>query len=260
MFGARASEIAPRFDIVKGARVDAAPPAAAVPTPPPFAPTRAASWSPVPAAGQTAAVEQYRRLAGALIQGQVEHGIKVVMVTSSLAAEGKSLTAANLALTLSRSYQRETLLIDADQRAPSLHEIFHVDNTRGLSDCLSSPDGSRAATLQLFSGLTLMTAGRPTSDPMGGLTSARLQQLIAEAAAAFDFVIIDTPPVTLVPDASLMVALVDAAVLVIAAGSTQYETIERAVKTLGRDKILGTVLNRADRASAAYYGYGYPRT
>jgi capsular exopolysaccharide synthesis family protein len=257
-------DAASRFDVVAGGRRDAP---AVVPSPAPhavspFAPARAASWSPVPAPGQAVAVEQYRKLAAALIRAQVEQGIKAVLISSAVAGEGKSLTVANLAVTLSRSYHRQTLIIDADERAPSQHEIFRVENARGLSDWVRGRDGTAAATVQLFPGLSLLTAGRPTTDPMAGLTSARMKELLKEASAAFDFVLVDAPPATLVPDAGLLAPLVDASVLVIRAGSTPHAAVERAIAALGRERILGTVLNRADKSSTGSYGYGYgyPRT
>jgi capsular exopolysaccharide synthesis family protein len=218
---------------------------------------RPVAWSPVAAPNHGAAVEQYRRLAAALIRAQAEHGAKVFMVTSSVAGEGKSLTASNLAVTLSRSYLRRTLVIDADQRDPSQHQIFRVDNRVGLTDYLRSPGDDPAGTVELFQGLTLLPAGRPTHDPMGGLTSRRMKQLIADAAAAFDFVIVDTPPATLIPDASLLAPLVDAVVLVIAAGVTQFEAIDQAIATVGRNRILGTVLNKASDPLFGRAGYGY---
>jgi capsular exopolysaccharide synthesis family protein len=238
------------------------PPVPDPPVPSAFAARRQVSWSPVSASGQSAGVEQYRRLAAALIHAHVEHGIKVVMITSSVCGEGKSLTAANLAVTLARSYTRSTLLIDADQRDPSQHTIFNVENSGGLSDYLRGRRGTQTTTVQLLPGLTLLPAGPATSDPMGGLTSERMKQLISDAATSFDCVIVDTPPATLVPDASILAPIVDATVLVIAAGSTPYDAVERAVAAVGRERILGAVLNRADDASlGAYgYGYGYPST
>jgi len=236
------------------ARRDAPAPRAPEPR---FAGSRQVSWSPVAARGQTVAVEQYRRLAASLVHAQVEQGVTVVMITSSVAREGKSLTAANLAVTLAQSYERNTLLIDADQRDPSQHHIFHVDNARGLSDFLRAPEGGPVATLRVMPNLTLLPAGRPTSDPMRGLTSPQMGQLLADAAKSFDFVIIDTPPASLIPDANLLAPQVDAVILVIAAGSTQFDAIESAIEAVGRDRILGTVLNRADKKSFGRYGYGY---
>jgi Mrp family chromosome partitioning ATPase len=148
------------------------------------------------------------------------------------------------------------LIIDADQRAPSQHAIFRVANARGLTDHLRGEDGP-APIIHLQDGLTLLPAGRPTNDPVGGLTSARMKRVMADASATFDFTLIDTPPAALVPDASLLSAIVDAAILVIAAGSTPFEMIQRTVAGFGKERILGTVLNRAEQTSSGRYGYGY---
>lgn len=248
-----------RFDVVQGGRSDSAPSASPAPAVSLRASARASSWTPEPVHRQAAAIEQYRRLAAQLIQAGVDHGVKVVMIASAVRGEGKSLTSANLAVTLARSYQRETLLIDADPRSPTQHHIFRVDNTRGLTDWVHGGPDTTPATIQVMPSLTLMTAGRPTMDPMAGLSSARMKALIAEAKGAFDIVLIDTPPVTQVPDASVLVPLVDTALLVIKAGATPHATIEQAVNALGRERILGTVLNRADNTTSAgryWHGHG----
>ncbi len=253
-------EHAGRFDVVRGGRTGEAPAAAPVPAVSLRTPSRSSSWTPEPVHRQAAAVEQYRRLAAQLIQAREERGVTVVMIASAVRGEGKSLTSANLAVTLARSYQRETLLIDADPRAPTQHEIFRVDNTSGLTDWISGMSPSTPPTIRVMPSLTLMTAGRPTMDPMAGLSSARMKALIAEAKATFDIVLIDTPPVTQVPDAGVLVPLVDTAVLVIKAGATPHATIVQAVNVLGRERILGTILNRADSTtSAGRYWHGHGR-
>jgi len=251
---------ASRLDVVQGGRSESAPAAPARPAVSLRSSARSVSWSPEPVHRQSAAVEQYRRLAAQLIQAGVEQGVKVVMIASAVRGEGKSLTAANLAVTLARSYQRDTLLIDADQRSPMQHDIFRVENTRGLCDWLRAGYDAPASTIQVMPSLTLMPAGHPTMDPMAGLSSSRMKSLIAEAKASFDFVVIDSPPATLVPDAGVLVSLVDTTVLVIRAGSTPHASVEQAVAALGRERILGTVLNCADATtSAGRYWYGHGR-
>ena len=129
-----------------------------------------------------------------------------------------------------------------------------------ISGWLHAGPETAAATIQLMPSLTLLTAGRPTMDPMAGLTSVRMKSLISDAKTAFDFVVIDSPPATLVPDAGVLVALADTTVLVIRAGSTPHASVAQAVGALGRDRILGTVLNRADKhTSAGRYWYGHGR-
>jgi capsular exopolysaccharide synthesis family protein len=204
-------------------------------------------------------VEQYRKLAGVLHHAQLEKNLKVVMVTSAMAGEGKTLTSTNLALTFSESYHRSVLLIDADLRRPTLHETFQVPNVSGLGDGLRSDKEQKLSLVQVSPRLTLLTAGRPDPDPMSGLTSDRMKRVIEEAASRFDWVIIDTPPVGLLPDARLLAAMADATLLVIRATKTPYAMVRRAIEAIGRDRIFGVVLNRAEdgvgTGSYSYYNY-----
>jgi capsular exopolysaccharide synthesis family protein len=208
-------------------------------------------------------VEQYRRLAATLHHAQSERGIKVVMVASALAGEGKTLTAANLALTLSESYRRRVLIIDADLRRPTLHEVFEAPYISGLSDGLAGDVDRRMSILQISSHLALLPAGRPSRDPMSALTSDRMRRLLAEAREKFDWVILDTPPVGLLTDANLLSAMVDGAVFVISAGRTPFALLQKSVEAIGRDRVLGVVLNRAAQAAVPggyytdYYGQNH---
>jgi protein-tyrosine kinase len=200
--------------------------------------------------------EQYRRLAATLHHQQAATGLKVVMIASAVMGEGKTLTAANLALTLSESYQRTVLLIDADLRRPSLNTVFGMNGAPGLAEGLTSRQEQKLVLHQISSWLSILPAGKPSSDPMAGLTSGRMRRVIDEARASFDWVIVDTPPVGLLTDANLLAAMVDGAVLVVHAGSTPYDLVKRAVEAIGTDRMLGVVLNRAE-ARAQPYGYGY---
>ena len=205
------------------------------------------------------AVEQYRRLAATLHQLQAERGIKTLMITSAVPREGKTLTATNLALTLSESYGLKVLLIDADLRRPSVHEIFKLPNTAGLSDGLKHDKAMQF--VEVSSCLTMLPAGRSTSDPMAQLTSNRMKALVKDSASRYDWVILDTPPIGLLPDAQLLTGLADGAIVVIGAGSTPYTLVERVVNELGTENIIGTVLNRIEEGSVRgndylrdYYG------
>jgi protein-tyrosine kinase len=207
--------------------------------------------------------EQFRRLAATLHHAQLVNGLKVVMVTSARPGDGKSLTAANLALTLSESYRREVLLIDADLRRPSLHTVFGVPNVAGLSDGLLLDEDERLAAVKITSTLTLLPAGRPVQDPMGGLTSQRMRKILEEAAARFEWVILDTVPVGLLADASILAGMVDGALLVIRAGETPHGTLAKAVDVLTREKIIGVVLNGTEQPStdpklSKYYSGAVP--
>jgi capsular exopolysaccharide synthesis family protein len=200
-------------------------------------------------------VEQYRRLAATLHHAQGSRGLKIVMIASAMSSEGKSLTAANLAMTLSESYRRRVLLVDADLRRPSLHRLFQLANLTGLSDGLRAAGTSTLPVTQLTEGLAVLTAGQPDADPMGSLTSDRMRQVLQEASESYDWVVLDTPPVALMPDANLLAAMVEGAVLVVRAGVTPYQLVQRAIEAIGRDRIVGVVLNGADRRLAQDYYY-----
>jgi capsular exopolysaccharide synthesis family protein len=213
---------------------------------------------------QPVAVEQYRRLAAILHHAQKERGIRRVLVASALAEEGKTLTATNLALTLSESYRKRVLLVDADLRRPGVNIAFGIAKQAGLSESLADAVPRKLSIVQLSPTLSVLPAGHPNQDPMHGLTSLRMAQILEEAATMFDWVIIDSPPVGILPDAKLLARMVDNVLLVVAAAKTPYGAIQRAADALGRDRILGVVLNRVDPDSATpganqyyrYYTYG----
>jgi Mrp family chromosome partitioning ATPase len=109
--------------------------------------------------------------------------------------------------------------------------------------------------VQVSPNLAVLPAGQTGSDPMAELSSERMRALIHAAAARFDWVLMDTPPVCLLPDAQLVALVSDAVLLVIAAKTTPYRFVERAIAELGSDRIIGTVLNRVN--GSAFEGKGY---
>ncbi len=201
--------------------------------------------------------EQYNKLVAAVHQSQLERSIKVVMITSAVPHEGKTLTAGNLALTLSESYERRVLLIDADLRHPTVHACFGAPNARGLSDSLAGH--GPLPLIQVASRLWILPAGRASGDPMKTLTSDRMRMLIDDARAEFDWVLVDTPPIGLLPDAGLLASMADATLFVVLAGQTPYDLIQRAAEAVGADRILGVVLNAMSEheVPAGYYGDYY---
>jgi protein-tyrosine kinase len=192
--------------------------------------------------------EQYRRLGATLHRLQGESGIKSLMVSSAVPQEGKTLTVTNLALTLSESYNRRVLLIDADLRRPTIHESFGLSNATGLADAIR--DGAeQLPMIEVSPHLTVLTAGRiNTTAPMAELTSERLPALIKQVSSRFDWVLLDTPPTAALPDARLIARVVDAILFVIGVGVAPYEAVQRAIAELG-DQVIGTVLNRVDERS-----------
>jgi protein-tyrosine kinase len=203
--------------------------------------------------------EQYRRLAATLHHAQIVNNTKILMVTSASPSDGKTLTSTNLALTLSESYRREVLLIDADLRRPSLHEVFRVPNVAGLNDGLKAPTDCKLSVLKITETLTLLPAGAPDPDPMSGLSSPRMGEILRQAASRFDWVIVDTAPVGLLTDANLLTVNVDGVLLVVRAHQTPHAAVMRSVEAIGRNRILGVVLNAmTPTGDHHYYGYSRP--
>lgn len=201
--------------------------------------------------GDPGLIEQFTRLAATLYHAQADNGLRSVMVTSALPGDGKTMTAVNLALVLSESYHKQVLLIDADLRHPSIAKLGV--GGAGLSEGLAAKHDQKLTLTAITPRLTLLPAGRPVPDPISLLTSTRMRRIVTEATERFDWVIVDAPPMGPVTDANLLAAMVDGTLLVVRAGTTQYPAVQKAVEGIGRERLLGVVLNGADVAP----GHGY---
>ena len=204
-------------------------------------------------------LDQLRSLAASLHQARPGRELKVIAVTSSVSGEGKTLLAANLALTLSRSYMRQVLMIDADMRRPNLHRLFGVSSQEGLHTALDSVrEGRPVAVQEVAPRLALIPAGKPVRDPISVLASDAMQRMMSGATTAFDWVMIDTPPVGMLPDVSLLSSLSDAVLLVVESGRVRYDLVQRTVESVGADRIFGVVLNKVPESDiVAAYGMHY---
>jgi capsular exopolysaccharide synthesis family protein len=192
-------------------------------------------------------VEQFRRLGAALHEAQLEKSLKTVMVTSATPGDGKTLTVVNLALTLSESYGRRVLLIDGDLRRPSIHSMLGLPNGNGLADVLRT--GSDATFLEVSEKLSILTAGSLHENTPAGLSSDRMTSLLRRAVLSFDWVLLDSPPAAVISDAQILAQLVQGVIFVIRAGATPYPMIEKALADLGRERVIGTVLNGTTEAA-----------
>ncbi|MFB3778144.1 MAG: GumC family protein [Bryobacteraceae bacterium] len=173
-----------------------------------------------------------------------------IVVTSALPAEGKTTVACNLALALTE-ISRRVLLVDADMRAPRLHELFSVENDRGLSDLLSASSPVEASSAQSLirstevPGLWVLPSGPGVEQSSPLLQAARMEEVLPLLRRHFDNVIVDAPPSLLFADARILARAADGVVLVVRANRTSLESVASAAQRLQSENIpiLGTILN-----------------
>lgn len=211
-------------------------------------------------APKSAAAECCRAIRTNLLFMSPERPLKSILVTSAGPRDGKTTTAASLAVTMAESGNR-VLLVDADLRRPRVHTAFKVPNGAGLSSLvLGEGTLEGLAKSSGVPNLSLLTCGPVPPNPAELLHTQAFKALLAEMTSKFDRVIIDSPPVGAVADSVVMSTLVDGTVLVVKSGSTSRDLARRTVRALRsvKARIFGAVLNDVDlqdRQSGGYYYY-----
>jgi protein-tyrosine kinase len=207
------------------------------------------------------AAEQYRSLRTRLKRVESGRTLRTIVITSPSIGDGKSLTAANLSLTMAQEFQHRVLLIDADLRRPTVHRLFGLADGPGLSDVLMSGAELDQALVSLPDHhLTVLPAGMPPTHPAELLGSATMRRVLDTLRQRFDRILIDMPPVAPLADLHIVVPMVDGLLMIVRAGITPKPAIERALSGLDQSKVLGLVLNEVggEGADGEYYqGYGY---
>jgi capsular exopolysaccharide synthesis family protein len=208
---------------------------------------------------------EFRRLLHNINGAVPEKKAKIVMVTSSLLAEGKSTVVSFLALTAARQKHRKTLLIDCDLRRPTLHRLFSVPRDGGIVEAVL--DGKKIKDVikrTAEPNLDIITAGVAVSQPSEIFESGHIRELLDEARFYYELILVDCAPILPVSDPMLLAPEVDGVLLIIKAGSTQREIAKRASGVLKneRSRFLGVVLNNISNVlpyyySDSYYGYEY---
>lgn len=207
------------------------------------------------------ASEAYRMMRTNLFYASVDDPPKVVVITSAGPGEGKSTTAANLGVSLSEA-GKQTLVVDCDLRKPMLHNYFETRNMTGLVDILTMEREPQQVWHEPMLKLKLITAGPPPLNPAELLGSQRFASFLKQARKEFDYVLVDTPPVTVVTDSAIVGALGDGVLLIIDAQGTRKNMLRQAVRDLEGvgAKVLGTILNNTVPSRGEYATYGYTRT
>ncbi len=202
---------------------------------------------------------EFRRLTRKIARSG--HGApKSILVTSTNRGEGKTTTAASLAITLARHHAGTTVLIDCDLRKPRIHRVMEVDNSTGLSNALlrgnlEESDVKATALPNLF----VLPAGSEREEPTRLVETFPDSRLMSELLSRFDHVIIDSAPNVAVPDALFIGARADAVVLVVKAGATPREVVIRGLELQRdeKDNVIGVVVNNFEHVLPYYYDYKY---
>jgi len=212
---------------------------------------------------QSFEAEQFKILRTNLLFPSSGKSPRTIMVTSAVPDEGKSMIAANLAVSIAQGIQEYVLLIDCDIRRPCIHTQFGFGNVPGLSDHLSK--GIPVSSLLLktkVNKLSILPGGTLRHNPSELVSSQQMSRLLQEVKYRYSdrFIVIDSPPPKLTAEASALSRQVDGVLLVIEYGRTSREMVSDLANTIGKDKIIGIVFNKLDMRFADYYGLGKYKT
>jgi receptor protein-tyrosine kinase/non-specific protein-tyrosine kinase len=202
-------------------------------------------------APSSSAAEQYRSLRSRI--AQATHSPRVIQITSPGHNDGKTVTSLNLALTMAQEFQRRVLVVDADLRRPTVHQLLGLPPGPGLVELLTGRVPLAEALLELPDyHLTVLRAGSSYDHPAEMLGSAPMRRLMDTLRTEFDRIVIDSAP-AIVADPGAVAALTDGVVLVVREGVTSRPAIARAVSSLGpTTRLLGMVFNESSATPPAY--------
>lgn len=201
--------------------------------------------------------EQFRTIRTNLQFSSVDESLQVILITSPEPGAGKSLTAANLAVTYAQQ-GKKVLLVDADMRIPTIHYTFRLDNLRGLSTILVGECTLEDAIANSdVDHLDLISCGPIPPNPAELLASNQMAKVLSDARKLYDIIILDTPPVLASADAQILTTIVDGTLLVIRSKYTKYDACKKAKELLetSNAKLLGVILNDVDKKKCANYYY-----
>lgn len=202
--------------------------------------------------------EQFRTIRTNVQFSMVDEELRTLVVTSAAPSAGKSTVAANLASTFA-SKEKRVLLVDTDLRKPTVHKLFKLRNTVGVTSLLANPDVAlqEAVVPTAVDGLFVLPSGPVPPNPSELLGSKRMDALLEEMKKHFDLIVFDTPPLIAVTDAQVMASKVDGTLFVIHTGVGKKEEALKAKELLELvgANVLGAVLNHVPQTEDNYYYY-----
>lgn len=207
--------------------------------------------------------EEYRSLRTNLRYSGIENSGAALLITSANPGEGKTTTAANLAIAVAQAGKR-VVLVDADLRRPGVNRIFDLENQEGLTSLFLDQPLLLEDVLQdtVLPGLKILTAGDQPPNPAEILESRRMTEILQQLRQQFEMVIVDSPPALVVADASILASRCSGAMVIVDSGRTRTEAARKVTEVLTHSqvKLLGVVLNRVRGRGRGYYRhyYNYP--
>lgn len=205
--------------------------------------------------------EKFRALVHRLRRLRVDRPLRRILISSAIPKEGKTFVAVNTALTLAASGNR-VALVDIDMRQSGLNLLLNLPPAAGLADYLEGRTDLRSAFRILEpSGVYLVAAGQPTTNPVELLQSERMKEFVFAVQHGFDWCVFDAPPLNPVIDAHCVATLADAVLLVVRPGYTPKPALEQALAAAEGFPFAGLVLNASDDSDQQhYYSYYYSRS
>ena len=204
--------------------------------------------------------EAYQKFLANIEYVNVDKEYKVIHITSTLQREGKSTFLSNVAYLLSQK-KYKVIVVDLDLRKPKVHEVFDVENIKGVTDILTGRvELNEAIKINKDLGFDVITSGERTSAVVNLIESNKMKELIEKLKNKYDYVLIDSPPVINVSDALYISKLADAVLFIIAQNQTKRKLVKEAVSMLRQNNvnIIGSVITQVDLKKNNYgYGYGY---
>lgn len=203
--------------------------------------------------------EKFRALATRLMHLRKQRELSSLQVTSSVIDEGKSLVAANLAVTLAKYLHFKTLLLEGDLHRPMLASLFGLSELPGLGQWWSRRDQDLTHFLLRFSGLPLwfLAAGEAQDQPSEVLNSVRFEESFTELTSRFEWIVVDSTPMLPIVDVNLWSRLVNGTLLVVREGVTPIKELKKGLQALDNPKLVGVVLNDDSGSDRLHYGPRY---